>query len=87
MGHTALILATISGHLDVVKFLVEAGADKEHEDKVRDDCLLSSVPLYAFATDVCALLCHAGWAYGTDARGFMWSPGGGEVPGADRSGN
>jgi hypothetical protein len=32
--------AAQKGHLEVVKYLVQAGADKERKNKVRDDILL-----------------------------------------------
>jgi hypothetical protein len=35
VGDTALTLASQQGHLEVVEVLVQAGADKEKQDKVR----------------------------------------------------
>ena len=35
LGWTALIAAAVMGHLDCVRLLIDAGADKEARNKVR----------------------------------------------------
>ena len=42
IGATALMEASYEGHLDIVKDLVEQGADKEKQDNIGDTALMKT---------------------------------------------
>ena len=44
-GVTALMLASLSGHTDVVQLLLSEGAKVDLEDKVRHNIILTAMPL------------------------------------------
>ena len=84
-GFTALMRAAQEGHIDCVKALLEAGADKEAVDLVRSERHLFS----SFSADV-----RTGWEYGAHFRSRMQSrglrqsaAGGWLTPGAQEQGS
>ena len=80
-GWTALIRAAENGHLEVVRLLLQAGADKEKTTKVRDlsnDRIFSHLCtlLYVSIPLECSDSPHVGSS--------VWTPGGGAAPAAGR---
>jgi hypothetical protein len=58
-GETALLHATIFGHADCVRLLIDAGADKDAKDMVRAG-RRSTVPMafYHVSTFICSHRAH-----------------------------